>query len=105
MEVGTDCCDNLTGTEYASNKVDSITRYRQREARFVGSVRWQVIRGIPTIKQKRIKIEIVVERSEFRLRLNGVKGKKGHASLDAAKAAAFEFIESGKADEFFRERR
>lgn len=105
MEVGTNCCDNLTGTGYASSKVESIVRYRQREARFVDSVRWQIVRGVPTIKQKQVTIEIVLGRSEFRLRLNGVEGKKSHPTLEAAKVAAFEFIESGNADKFFRTRR
>lgn len=105
MEVGTNCCDNLTGTRCASNRMESINRYRQRQARFVGSVRWQTIRGVPTIKQKCVTIEIVHDVSEFRLRLNALRGKKGYPTVTAAKVAAFEFIESGKADDFFGKRR
>ncbi len=105
MEVGTYCCDHLTGTEYASNKVDSITKYRERAARFVASPRWRAVDGIPTIKQKGFTIQLVISGTAYRLRINDRVGKQVHLTPAAAKLAAFDVVENGKAEEYFRKRR
>lgn len=105
MEVGTVCCDKLTATDYASRKVNSITNYRERSDRFVSSKRWRNECGVPTIKQKGFTIQIMHTRSAYIIRINGTEGKQVHQSQDDAKRAVYKFIESGKADEFFRQHR
>lgn len=105
MEVGTICCDNLTGTEIASNKMESINRYNARLARFMTSVRWALDNGVPTIRQKGIDVSIVLVDSTVRLCLDGVEGKVVHSTVEDAKRAVFEFIESGKADEWVARRK
>jgi len=105
MVVGTVCCNHLTGTEYASNKVDSIASYRERAARFVASSRWRNERDVPTIKQKRFTIQVVSDGAAYRLKIDSQMGKQTHPTPDAAKHAAFDVIENGKLEEYFRKRR
>ena len=45
--------------------------------------------------------EIQINRG-FRIQMNSIKGKDLYTSLEAAKARVFNFIESGKADSFFK---
>jgi len=105
MEVGTVCCDHLTETEYASNKVDSITKCRERAVRFVESPRWRNERGVQTITQKGFTIQLVIAGAAYRLKINSQMGKQMHPTPDAAKLAAFDVIENGKAEEYLRKRR
>lgn len=100
MEVRTICCDNLTGTEIPSSKVESITCYNSRLNRFMSSVRWTLDNGDLVICQKGIDVGIVLVEKSVRLRLDGVTGKIDHLTIEDAKRAIFAFIESGKADEW-----
>ena len=85
MEVGTVCCDNLTGTTIASE----LRRYEIRKQRFVTSARWQN----DTISQFGITVAIVREQNGYYVCLDGRHGRIAHATLDQAKAAAFDVIE------------
>jgi hypothetical protein len=40
LEVGTLCCDNLTDSNVASNKMESLKSYEGRGDRFLNSKRW-----------------------------------------------------------------
>jgi len=104
MEVGTVCCDNLTGTQLATNHTESMQRFERRRFRFVSSSRWKEQQGILTITQKDITIELRSSSGEFRIYMNGHKGKKVFASVESAKAAIFEVIENGKAERFLLQR-
>lgn len=100
MEVGTVCCDNLTGTETAS----ALRRKEDRKAKFISSPRWKEIEDELHIKQKKVEIEIFSNGTSYQLRMNGVGGKAKYSTLEEAKVKVFEFIDSGEADEFFKNR-
>ena len=103
IEVGTVCCDNLTGTELASNHMESIHRFDQRKSRFVSSPRWKNQHNVQSITQKHINIEIRAMSDGFRIFMNSYKGKKVFPTPEAAKAAVFEVIDNGQAERFLRE--
>lgn len=102
LEVGTVCCDNLTGTELASNRIDSVQRYRGRLSRFLSSARWQSHHGRLSISQKNISVEILADISGFRIAMNGIIGRGLYGSLEEAKTTVFDVIENGQAERFFR---
>ena len=97
MAVGTICCDDLTGTEIASNK----RKYDDRLRRFIDSPRWTETSGCHLISQKHVSIRVVPSNGGYRVKMNNTEGKKVYPSINAAKTRVFEFIESGEADEFF----
>ena len=106
MEVGTDCCDNLTSTQAASDHVESLVRYQQRRKTFVSSPRWHVqYAGVQCIKQNGIFIELVKHEGAYRIRVYGHLGKKVFPSELAAKAGAFDLVESGVIDEWLTKKR
>lgn len=98
MGVGTICCDNLTGTQLASNHMESVQRFRSRRARFVTSSRWTTNNRIVSIRQKRIELDILELQTGFKIRMNGQLGKKLCPTLEQAKEIAFEVIDNGKAE-------
>jgi hypothetical protein len=100
LGVGTYCCDNLTGTETASNHV----KLASRRKRFVTSPRWEESNGVFSIQQKRINVYIQPTPEGFQIQMNDQKGKKLFPTAEEAKKAAFDVIESGKAEEYFRKK-
>ncbi|WP_444905433.1 HNH endonuclease [Microbulbifer sp. SSSA008] len=98
MEVGTVCCDNLTGTETAS----ALRRKEDRRAKFINSPRWKESGGELHIRQKKIDVIVFSCGAGYRLRMNGVSGKSKYLTAEEAKAKVFEFIDSGEAEDFFR---
>ncbi len=104
LGVGTECCDNLTGTEIASNHMESLHRFASRRSRFLSSRRWKSEGGRFCIRQKKIRVELVSENAGYSIQMNNVKGKRLLASLDEAKAAAFEVIEDGRAEAALKKR-
>lgn len=98
MAVGTVCCDDLTGTKIASDK----RKYDERLTRFIKSTRWTEVERRHLIEQKHIEIELVPAIGGYRIHMNTTKGKKIYPTLNAAKTMVFDFIESGKADDFFK---
>lgn len=102
MTVGTYCCDSLTGTELASNKIESIVRFETRKKRFISSTRWTETLGRPCIKQKNIDIQILRAEGGFKIQMNGHCGKKVFETAEGAKEATFEVIESGEAENFLK---
>jgi hypothetical protein len=102
MEVGEDCCDNLTCSTEASTHMESKRRYISRLKRFVQSSRWQRVPGGVHLRQRKIDLEVAQVGDVFCLRMNGFKGKLMFTSLVSAKAKAFELIESGEIASFLR---
>jgi len=98
MAVGTICCDDLTGTKIASEK----RKYDDRLKRFMTSKRWSEKANRHRIKQKQIEIQVILVASGFCIQMNNTKGKTVYPSIEAAKTRVFDFIESGEADDFFR---
>lgn len=100
LTVGTICCDNLTATDIASNKREAETRFRQRESRFIVSNRWKV-RGFEyQIRQSLFNVRIKVHEDWFQLIIHGQISKKEYPTLNSAKSAAFNAIESGDLHEY-----
>ncbi|MDP2143119.1 MAG: HNH endonuclease [Gallionella sp.] len=100
MSVGTVCCDDLTGTQIASEK----RKYDDRLMRFIKSKRWSESDKRHLIKQKQIEIQIVSANSGYSIHMNGIKGTKMYPTLDAAKERVFNFIESGEAEDYFKDK-
>lgn len=100
MEVGEDCCDNLTCTQLASNHIESVRRYQERRKTFVSSPRWRA--GYPSgevgRRHKSFYVSVVPDGAIYRLRISNTLGNKTYVSESDAKAAAFDAIESGAVD-------
>lgn len=97
IAVGTDCCDNLTGTTEATEHRKMLDRRK----RFVTSKRWKRTPLGLLLKQGRaLVIEIRRENDLYRICMNGVRGGKTFPSETAAKAFSFELIENGEAQNF-----
>lgn len=97
MGVGTICCDHMTESRAASDHMESLLRFRSRLDRFVKSSRWKATGGIQSIRQKRIAVEVIPEKTGFKVRMNGIPGKRVFPTVEAAKVRAFESIEDGTA--------
>src|SRR5258706_6727364 len=80
LTVGTDCCDNLTGSELASNHMESVNRYKSRRVRFISSTRWQTTPNGCSIRKKRMDIEIQRAGAQHRLVINRTIGNKLYES-------------------------
>lgn len=100
MGVGTVCCENLTGTPITSDK----RKYENRLKRFIKSEQWIAEADSHRITRKKIAIQVFPVEGGYRLKMNDTKGKNIYPSLNAAKTKAFEFIETGEADEFFTQK-
>ena len=73
LEVGEECCDNLTCTKVASDHMDSLRRQQERLRRFVLSSRWKVdSAGVHRIKHKQNLLEVVLHQGTYRLRVPGM---------------------------------
>lgn len=102
LVVGTICCDNLTGTTLASNHIESVNRFRARRGRFVASTRWTTTHDCSEIKQKGLSVKISHQKLHFQISMNHKVGKKVFPTLEAAKQAAFDVIESGAAEKYLK---
>lgn len=97
MAVGTNCCDSLTGTSEATEH----KKLFERKNRFFDSTRWKKSPlGLYLKQGEFLWIEIRNENSGYRIHINGVRGSKTYSSELVAKYFVFEFIQSGKANEF-----
>ena len=105
MEVGTECCDNLTSTKLASSLLESHRRYATRLKRFVSSSRWASLPfDIFSISHKKIEIRIRMADGKYRIWMNGIRGVMDFSDLLSAKVAVFDAVESGAAHRFLRKR-
>ncbi len=100
MQVGADCCNALTATDLATNKLDADKKLSQRKRRFIRSKRWMKVSGREIIRQKNIRIEISQRSEKFYIQLDLYPGEKYFDSQDAAKAHVFEILEDGRAQKF-----
>jgi|GEM_PF-3072375 len=105
MEVGTDCCDNLTGSLEASEHLDGYKKRADKVKRFVSSPRWK-LRGPGELKIKQDGIYVVIRPNGegFKVSMEGVTGKADFPTLLDAKMRVFEIIESGEAAQFLAKR-
>lgn len=100
MVVGTVCCDNLTGTEIATN----LKKRSERLIRFIKSKRWSEQDGLYEIHQKGIDIKVQILNGEYRISMNNTNGKYGYPSLKEAKEKVFEVIDSGEAEKYLKKK-
>ena len=97
LAVGTTCCDNLTGTTEATE----FRKRLERRKRFFSSKCWKnTPLGLQIAKTRTLKIEIRLDRQEFRIYMNGIKGNKTFKSERLAMEFAFDLIENGNAQSF-----
>jgi hypothetical protein len=105
MDVGTICCDSLTGTTHASDHMETVRKHEGRLCRFLSSPRWTTENGKTSIRQKSLNVVICQTAAEFRIQMNGCQGRKTFPTIDAAKRFAFEVIDNGTAEEFLKRRK
>ncbi len=97
MVVGTNCCDNLTGTLIASEH----HKFEERLKRFYKSNRWVSDDTNLFIRQKRIDVTIFPVADKYKIKMGTAEGKETYCSIRDAQRKIFEFIENGEADKFF----
>lgn len=106
VDVGTNCCDRMTGTQDASEQ----RRYAERLDRFLRSPKWvRPCRGPGWhprdlgchIALHGFAVRIYPVGRDFRIAINGRSGARRFASEDSAKRHAFHVIHSGEAHRFF----
>lgn len=96
MIVGTDCCDELTGTKEASDK----RRLIERRKAFCDVSRWSSVSGRFSRKFKNVAIDVVEKDGGFFIVADGKSGRlKFDASL-AAKLHVHSLFEGGELKEY-----
>lgn len=100
MGVGTNCCDNLTGTKEATEARRLMGRFR----RFMSADKWSSDGRSRSTSYKGFKAVVVVEQDFCKLLINGITGGQQHENLAAAQHHLFDFIDKGEAKEFFKKR-
>lgn len=95
LNVGSDCCDRLTGTAQASEIERQRRNRAARRRAFVSSDRWLALNGSHRITYKDIDVRVFGYEPRYCLRIGGIHGRKHYATLDLAKLAAFDAIDSG----------
>lgn len=97
LAVGTDCCDRLTGTTEATES----RKLLDRKKRFLSPKLWdRTATGIQTIKNRSTKIEIRPDGENFRIYINGRKGRRSFSFEKSAMEFAFDLFQKGKIQEF-----
>jgi hypothetical protein len=102
LEVGTYCCDILTDTKIASNKIESMKSYEGRRDRFTGSKRWKQNGDNYSIRQSLFDIQIQETEKSYFLTIHNLKSEKAYDTLLDAQTAAFRVIESGELIEYLK---
>lgn len=92
IEVGTDCCDELTGTEIASEERKRSNRLQN----FLRAERWEVGECMEKCTIRKIPICIRKTDVGFKLEIAGKVGINTYPTKDEAKFFLFELNESGK---------
>ncbi len=104
MNVGTVCCDNLTGTVEASEH----ERIMKRRRRFVVSKRWRRTERCSIRSFDGIKIFVFRYGRGFRVRMVGFEasllGSRVYESELLARVGAFDSIDNGSAERALRRR-
>jgi hypothetical protein len=97
LDVGTVCCDRMTGTKIASE----YARLQKRKERFVGSARWSSNGKSLGITQGGIRVYIYPKAGGYRvcMKRDGetVFGKRTYRHLQEAKGRIFDVINDGSA--------
>ena len=100
MGVGSNCCDNLTGTQEATEYRKRLGRLR----RFIASSRWSADGDRYIIRQDGFSVAALPVQGGYGLVIDDLHGSKIYESLLLAKESAFDFIDSGQAAEYMKQR-
>lgn len=100
LGAGTICCDHLTGTTLATEKM----KFNDRVKCFIISNRWKTSPDGIVIRQKGIMLEVIRQAGGFKLRMNGKTGNIIYPNEDAAKEKALKAIEDGSAIRFLQKK-
>ncbi|MEZ7528252.1 HNH endonuclease [Cloacibacterium normanense] len=96
LQVGRQCCDNLTDSLEASNHLESIRRFESRKQNFIKSSKWKDIGNTHIIKKNLFEIKVEEIDKIYYLTIHGKRSTKQYHSLYEAKSSAFEVLENGK---------
>ncbi len=100
LNVGTVCCDDLTGTAEACE----TERRMKRRRRFIESPRWKRVRRGTAIKLNGIRVYVLPWGNGYRVRMAGngssVLGARVYESEPQARGVAFDTIVTGVAGRF-----
>lgn len=88
LEVGTNCCDRLTGDNEARS-------FLNRKKTFIDA-KWKFMDYFLYKKVGNLELEIFEFEDAFKVKCNGVFGHKCYATVDDAKLRLFEIIEDGQ---------
>jgi hypothetical protein len=103
MDVGTICCDHLTGTTFASEYMDEVKKQDRRLKTFLNSKRWKrTDGGVLQIKTLNSIVDIALFDGGYRIKVNGVRGKLQFSTEDDAKIKLFDAMENGNLVEYLR---
>ncbi len=101
MIVGTDCCDELTGTKEASDK----RRLIERRKAFCDTSCWSSERGNLRRKFKNVEIDIVEKDGGFLIVADGKTGRQKFGDLLAAKIHVHSLFEGGELKDYLKRTR
>lgn len=105
MEVGEVCCDTLTSTTDATQKMSAVRSLSKRRRRFVDARQWRVDEsGGCWRRYLRHDIRVWPNSAGWELMIDRRLGKIRYDSMDAAKVKAFEVITNGAFDRFISRR-
>jgi len=104
LDVGVECCDKMTSTDYASQIQKYNTSYWRRRKQFINSPKWKNTRGYEyrfyrgfefIIKSERINRKYFIEMSSEKFQF--LKGTKLFEKINDAKGHIFDIVENGEA--------
>lgn len=101
MTVGTDCCDELTGTKEASDK----KRLIERRKSFCDKSRWSVLKEKHSRNFKSVSVDIVRADDGFSIVANGQLGRMKFGDLLAAKIHVHGLFEGGELKAYLKQAR
>lgn len=101
MIVGTNCCDELTGTKQASDK----RRLIERRKAFCDLSYWLPKSGQSHRKFKNVEIDIVEQEGSFFIIADGRTGRQIFGDQLSAKLHVHDLFESGKLKEYLKRQR
>lgn len=110
LEVGTDCCDHLTGTTQAEDHRKAQDSLRERRKTFVSSSRWKregpSAEAIGLRTRQLLRVRVLVKRlgDEYAIFIEGSRGRSRFPSASDAKARVFDLNESGELDAWIDKR-
>jgi hypothetical protein len=92
ITVGTDCCDQITGTVEATERRKLIERRKS----FCSPMEWKIKNDIESRKFKGVSIDILRKSDKFIIRAEGKQGKREFKDALAAKFHIHSLFEDGK---------